>query len=79
MYKNWYTKEGSETIIMPITYTREEIYESYSISELDAKRKDLIEALSISKLSDYETIEVNNLISLISQRIQLMNELLGVS
>ncbi|MEW9671790.1 hypothetical protein ABLT31_23445 [Ammoniphilus sp. 3BR4] len=64
---------------MPITYTREEIYESYSISELDAKRKDLIEALSISKLSDYETIEVNNLISLISQRIQLMNELLGVS
>ncbi|RXT08753.1 hypothetical protein [Ammoniphilus sp. CFH 90114] len=64
---------------MPVSYTREEIYESYSISELYAKRKDLIEALNVNKLSEYETIEVHNLISVINQRIQLMNELLGVS
>ncbi len=68
-------RTGEES--MPVTYTREEICESYSISELDSKRRDLIEALTISGLSDYETMEVNNLISLINQRIQIMNEILG--
>ncbi|WP_134702416.1 hypothetical protein [Ammoniphilus sp. YIM 78166] len=62
---------------MSVTYTREEICESYSISELDSKRRDLMEALSLAGLSDYETMEVNNLISLINQRIQIMNEILG--
>ncbi len=68
-------RTGEES--MSVTYTREEICESYSISELDSKRRDLMEALSLAGLSDYETMEVNNLISLINQRIQIMNEILG--
>lgn len=63
---------------MLATISREEIFESYSIGQLDEKKQQLMDTLNESdSLSDFEKIEINNLISLINHRIQLMNELLG--
>lgn len=57
--------------------TREEIYGSYSITDLEQKKQELLDLLERTSFSDYEVMEINNLVSTINHRIQLMHELLG--
>lgn len=63
--------------VMTWNMTREEIHGSYSITDLQRKKQELVDLLQRSSFTDYEVMEIKNLISTITHRIQLMDELLG--
>jgi hypothetical protein len=63
---------------MAFQVTREEIYNSYSLSQLLAKKQDLLDLLAFSSdLGEDEVTEINQFIRLIEHRIDDWNEWLG--
>jgi hypothetical protein len=55
---------------------REVIQETYSVTELLERKKELQAKLTSTTLSEEEMWEIKNLMSLVNKRIQLMNDLL---
>ncbi|GIM44702.1 hypothetical protein DNHGIG_02510 [Collibacillus ludicampi] len=62
---------------MYIKVTRQDIFNSFMISQLQGKKQDLLDMLAFSPdLAESEIAEINQLISLIDYRMEDINELM---